>query len=184
MTIEMPLFKEIKKEEKARREKRIVRFNASGSEYAVSIDLIKEIIYAKAVHPLPGALEGIEGVINLRGAVIPVIDSRKKLKTAAVSLGSPEHILIVEVRRQKIGLIVDRVNEVLSVQEDQIQKTQPFMDQNGAYVEGIYRVGEQLIVLLNLEELWTASQLSEMETTLVQTISNGTDLPPQNKRKQ
>ena len=181
----MPLFNETKKEEKARAERRIVRFNASGSEYAVSIERIKEIIYAKAVHPLPGALEGIEGVINLRGAVIPVIDSRKKLKTAtAVSLGSPEHILIVEVRRQKIGLIVDRVNEVLSVQEDQIQKTQPFMDQNAAYVEGIYRVGEQLIVLLNLEELWTAAQISEMEDTLSQTISSGTDLPPQNKRKQ
>ncbi len=175
----MPLFKEIKKEEKVRKEKRIVRFNASGGEYAVPIEPIKEIIYAKAVHPLPGALEGIEGVINLRGAVVPVIDSRKKLKTAAIPLGEPEHILIVEVRRQKIGLIVDRVNEVMAVREDQIQKTQPFMDQNAAYVEGIYRVGERLIVLLNLERLWTAAELSDMEATLGQPVSGEADLSPQ-----
>lgn len=174
----MPLFKETKKEEKAKIEKRIVRFDASGSEYAVPIERIKEIIYAKAVHPLPGALEGIEGVINLRGAVVPVIDSRKKLKGASVSL-EPEHILIVEVGRQKIGLIVDRVNEVMAVREDQIQKTQPFMDQNAAYVEGIYRVGERLIILLNLERLWSTSEISEMESTLSQAISSGADFPPQ-----
>lgn len=179
----MPLFKETKKEEKAKAEKRIVRFNASGIEYAVSIERIKEIIYAKAVHPLPGAMEGIEGVIDLRGAVVPVIDSRKKFK-AAVPPGVPEHILIVEVRQQKIGLIVDCVNEVMAVREDQIQKTESFMDQNAAYyVEGIYRVGERLVVLLNLEQLWTAAETSELET-LGQTILNGADLSPQNKRKQ
>ncbi|NKE72308.1 hypothetical protein MNODULE_16280 [Nitrospiraceae bacterium HYJII51-Mn-bac16s-1-B09] len=180
----MPLFKETKKEEKVKAEKRIVRFNASGIEYAVSIERIKEIIYAKEVHPLPGAREGIEGVISLRGAVVPVIDSRKKLKAAAVPPGPPEHILIVEVRRQKIGLIVDRVNEVIAVREDQIQRTESFMDQNAAYVDGIYRVGERLIVLLNLERLWTAAETSELEATLSRTISNGADLSPQNKRKQ
>lgn len=183
MTTDMPLFKEIKKEEKVRAEKRIVRFNASGIEYAVSIEPIKEIIYAKAVHPLPGVLDGIEGVINLRGAVVPVIDSRKKLKTAAVPQSAPEHILIVEVRRQKIGLIVDRVNEVMAVREDQIQETQPFMDQNEAYVEGIYRAGERLIALLNLERLWTAAEGSELDATLGRTRSDEADLSPQDKRK-
>lgn len=180
----MALLKEIKKEEKTKGEKRIVRFDASGSEYAVSIERVKEIIYAKAVHPLPGAMEGIEGVVNLRGAVVPVIDLRKKLKTAAVPPPAPEHILIVEAQRQKIGLIVDRVNEVLAVREDQIQKTQPFMERNAAYVGGIFRVGERLIILLDLEQLWTASEISEMETALGQRSPGEMDLPPQNKRKQ
>jgi purine-binding chemotaxis protein CheW len=180
----MPLFKEVKKEENAGKEKRIVRFEASGSEYAVPIERIKEIIYAKAVHPLPGVLEGIEGVIDLRGAVIPVIDSRKKLNAAAVPSAAPEHILIVEVRRLKVGLIVDRVNEVMAVREDQIQKTGPFMDQNTAYVEGIYRAGERLIILLNLEQLWTAGEMSEMEATLRQTMTSGAALSPQHQRKQ
>jgi purine-binding chemotaxis protein CheW len=182
--IEMSLFKETKKEEKAKGEKRIVRFYVSGSEYAVSIERIKEIIYAKPVHPVPGALEGIEGVINLRGAVVPVMDGRKKLKTTSVPPGAPEHILIVEARRQKIGLIVDRVKEVIAVREDQVQKTQPFMDQKAAYVEGIYRIGEQLIILLNLEQLWTAAEISEMEATLRQTISDEMAPTPQNQRKQ
>lgn len=181
MTTDMPLFKETKKEEKVEAVKRIVRFNASGIEYAVSIERIKEIIYAKAVHPLPGAMEGIEGVINLRGAVVPVIDSRKKFKAAAPP-AVPEHILIVEVRQQKIGLIVDCVNEVMAVREDQIQKTESFIDRNAAYVEGIYRVGERLIVLLNLEQLWTAAETSELET-LGKTTLNGADPLSSNERK-
>jgi len=173
----MTLFKETKKEEKNKVEKRVVRFDASGCEYAVPIEQIKEIIYAKAVHPLPGALEGVEGIINLRGVVVPVIDSRKRLKTGG-TLRAPEHILIVEVRRQKIGLIVDRVNEVLSVREDQIQKTQPFMDQNALYVEGIFRVDERLILLLNLERLWSAAEIAEIGTTLNQAISSEAGYSP------
>ena len=180
----MTLFKEMKKrEEKNRREKRVVCFSASGHEYAVPIDLIKEIIYAKAVHPLPGALQNIEGVINLRGTVVPVIDLRKKLKVSSVQLASPEHILIVEVRGQRIGLIVDRVNEVMAVREDQIQNVETMVAQDAAYVEGIYRVEDCLIVLLNLERLWTSSELSEIETTLNQPLSGGLE-SSQSKRTQ
>lgn len=174
----MTLFKETKKKEsKSAKEKRIVRLSAAGNEYAVPIELIKEIIYAKPVHPLPGALQNIEGVINLRGAVVPVIDLRKKLKASSVQLVSPEHILIVEVRRQKIGLIVDRVNEVIAVLEEQIQNVETFVNQNAAYVEGIYRVDERLIISLNLERLWTSAELSEIEITLNQPASVGLGSP-------
>lgn len=80
-------------------------------------------------------------------------------------------------------MIVDRVNEVMAVREDQIQETQPFMDQNEAYVEGIYRAGERLIALLNLERLWTAAEGSELDATLGRTRSDEADLSPQDKRK-
>lgn len=175
----MTLFKEMKKkEEKSKREKRIVHLSVLGHEYAVPIDSIKEIIYAKSVHPLPGAIQTIEGVINLRGKVVPVIDLRKKLNASSIPLASPEHILIVEVRRQKVGLIVDRVNEVMSVREEQIQNVESFVNQNAAYVDGIYRVGDRLIVSLNLEKLWTSAELTEIETTLTRPLSDGLENSP------
>ena len=180
----MTLFKETINKEETKKEKRIVHFSASGHGYGVPIDLIKEIIYAKSVHPLPGALQGIEGVIDLRGTVVPVIDLRKKFKGPSFQFTPPEHILIVEVRRHKVGLIVDRVNEVMAVREDQIQNMETFMDGDAAYVEGIYRVDDRMIVLLNLEKLWTSAEISEIEATLNRPASNGLESSPQKQRQQ
>jgi len=181
----MALLKETKKkEEKNKKEKRVVRFSASGHEYAIPIDLIKEIIYTKPVHPVPGALQNVEGVINLRGIVIPVIDIRKKLKSPSAPLPSSEHILIVEAGGQKLGLIVDRVNEVMAVREEQIQSVETFVNQSAAYVAGIYRVDDRLIISLDLEQLWNATELAEIETALNSPPSDGLEGSPQNKRMQ
>lgn len=153
-------------------EKRIVHFFISGDDYAVPIESVKEIIYAKTIRPLPGAVSGIEGMIDLRGRVIPVIDLRKKLKMNASEYGSAQHILIVEVRRQKLGLIVDRVVEVMAIGESQIQNMKPVLDKNAPYVGGVYRIASQLIVLLDLEQLWTEMELSQIESTVSAVDSN------------
>jgi chemotaxis signal transduction protein len=74
--------------------------------------------------------------------------------------------LIVDVRHKKYGLIVDEVLQVITIQENQIQITEKFMDRNVPYLQGVCRFKDRLILLLDLEHLWTEKDLSEIESTL------------------
>ncbi|MBI3805759.1 MAG: chemotaxis protein CheW [Nitrospirae bacterium] len=161
----MSSFKGIEnKNEPSATQRRIVHFFVAGEEYGVPIESVKEIIYAKSIRPLPGAANGIEGIIDLRGRVVPVIDLRKKLKASSAA-ESAQHILILDVRRQKIGLLVDRVVQVMVIGEE-IQSVEAILDKNAPYIKGVYRMNTQLIVLLGLEQLWTEMELSQIESAL------------------
>jgi purine-binding chemotaxis protein CheW len=163
----MPLFKEEqKKAEKGSQNERIVSFLISEKEYAVNIRFINEIIYSKAVNPLPGTSEYIEGIIDLRGKVIPLINLKKRLKLPLNESVVSEHVLVVDVHQRKFGLIVDRVLQVITVEENEIQMTENFMDRSVPYLQGVCRFKDRLILLLDLEHFWTESDLSEMESTL------------------
>lgn len=172
----MPLFKEQKKVEREAQNKRIVTFLVSRKEYAVDIRFINEIIYSKTVNALPGTSDYIEGIIDLRGKVIPLINLSKRLKLSSDEPIPSEHVLIVDVGQRKYGLIVDEVLQVITIEESQIQMTEKFMDRNMPYLQGVCRFKDRLILLLDLEHLWTEKDLFEIESTL-----NGTpmgDLPP------
>lgn len=162
----MPLFKEQKKVERELQNKRILSFLVSQKEYAVDILFINEIIYSKAVNALPGASDYIEGIIDLRGKVIPLINLTKRMKLSSNEPIPSEHILIVDVDRKKYGLIVDEVLQVITIEENQIQMTENFMDRSVPYIQGVCRFKDRLILLLDLQHLWTETDISEIESTL------------------
>lgn len=162
----MPLFKEQKKVERESQKKRILSFLVSQKEYAVDILFINEIIYSKTVNALPGASDYIEGIIDLRGKVIPLINLTKRMKLSSNEQILSEHVLIVDVRQRKYGLIVDEVLQVITIEENQIQMTEKFMDRNVPYIQGVCRFKDRLILLLDLEHLWTEKDISEIESTL------------------
>ena len=162
----MPLFKEQKKVEREAHNKRIVSFLVSRKEYAVDIRFINEIIYSKKVNALPGTSDYIEGIIDLRGKVIPLVNLSKRLKLPSGEPVPSEHVLIVDVGQRKYGLIVDEVLQVITIEENQIQMTEKFMDREVPYLQGVCRFKERLILLLDLEHLWTEKDLSEIESTL------------------
>jgi purine-binding chemotaxis protein CheW len=163
----MPLFKEEqKKEEKESQNKRIVSFLVSEKEYAVDIRFINEIIYSKAINPLPGASDYVEGIIDLRGLVIPLINLRKRLKLSSAESIVSEHVLVVDVHQRKFGLIVDQVLQVITIEEEQIQMTEKFMDRGVPYLQGVCRFKDRLLLLLDLEHLWTENEISKIESTL------------------
>ncbi len=135
------------------REKKIIRFSLSEEEYGVPIEFIKEILYAKKVHPLPGARAGVEGMIDLRGTVIPVIDLRNQLKRGAPRKVPPKHLLILAVNGREMGWPVDRVNEVLTVRLEQLQTVDGCVDTKGFAVESVCRIGGRLVMMLDPERL-------------------------------
>jgi purine-binding chemotaxis protein CheW len=166
----MPLFKEEqKKAEKGLQDKRIVSFLVSEKEYAVDIRFINEIIYSKPVNPLPGTSEYIEGIIDLRGKVIPLVNLKKRLRLPLDASIVSEHVLVVDVHQWKFGLIVDQVLQVITIEEREIQMTENFMDRNVPYLQGVCRFKDRLILLLDLEHFWTERDISEMESTLNRT---------------
>jgi len=165
----MPLFKEQKKAEKEVQQKRIVSFLVSQKEYAIDIHFINEIIYSKTVSSLPGASDYIEGIIDLRGKVIPLINLKKRLKLASAESVLSEHVLVVDISGRKYGLIVDQVLQVITVEEHQIQMTEKFMERAAPYLQGVCRFRDRLILLLDLERLWSAEDISAIDSTLNRT---------------
>jgi purine-binding chemotaxis protein CheW len=132
---------------------KLVSFMLAGKEYAVDIAAISEIIYHRPVTPLPEAPQFIEGVIDLRGEIIPVMDLRKRLHFEAG--GQPEHILVVRRGAALRGVIVDHVIEVLQLEPGALQRPQEAIE--GAardYILGVSRAHDRLVLVLALDELW------------------------------
>ncbi len=136
-----------------------VSFFLGEKEYAVDIGSVREVIYGKKISPLPGAPDYFEGLIDLRGTIIPVINLGKRLHvSSAVSLPQGAlsgHILIVEIDRKKVGFIVDRVEDVVVIEKDSVQSAKNLIELPLPVIEGVFRYKDRLILLLYLERLFT-----------------------------
>jgi purine-binding chemotaxis protein CheW len=139
---------------------RLVSFNLGVKTYAVDIRSIVEIIYHRAITGVPEGPEFIEGIIDLRGAIIPVVDLRKRFHADASP--KPEHILIVRVSSKKVGLIVDRVSDVFSVRKGEIHSAEEILDHKTIAVKGVCKLMDQLILVVDLACLWVPEELSRM----------------------
>jgi len=158
----MSLFKTKKEEMRAASAKQgAVSFFLGEKEYAVDIGSVREVIYGKKISPLPGAPDYFEGLIDLRGTVIPVIHLGKRLhgsreiRVSDDPLSVSGHILIVEIDRKKVGFIVDRVEDVVVIEKDSVQSAQNLIELPLPVIEGVFRYKDRLILLLYLERLFT-----------------------------
>jgi purine-binding chemotaxis protein CheW len=106
-------------------------FRIGGEDYAIDIMRVREIIHPLSLTPVPRAPAFVEGVIRLRGEVIPVLDVRKRLGLAATSRGRKTRFLVVNVARRRIGLVVDEVCEVLRIPRGDIRPAPPLGDPAG-----------------------------------------------------
>ena len=101
----------------------------------------------------------IEGVVELRGLVIPVIDLKKRLGLTLAAGGRSNHILIVKIHGTKIGIIVDDVREVIGVEEGSIQSPPEILkDKESEYLMGICKLKERLILVLDAERLFSYNE--------------------------
>ena len=152
------------------REVQLVAFMLEDEEFAVDIHKVREVIKLPEITPLPRSVDFIEGVINLRGDIIPVVDLCKRF-----SLHRPEErdeqsrIIIVEIDGSgEIGLIVDAVSEVLRISEDVIHP--PPTNVSGAraeLIQGVGRLDNRLIIILNLQEILTSEEQLALEEVTI-----------------
>jgi purine-binding chemotaxis protein CheW len=137
--------------------RQLVVFSLGREEYGVSITRVQEIIRYTRPRPLPDTAAYIEGVINLRGRVIPVVELAARL--GAVS-DHPEDqkIVIAETENGTVGMTVDGVREVLTLSDDQIEPA-PYGLGGNDYVDGVAKVDDRLLMLLDVEKLFAPDGL-------------------------
>lgn len=132
----------------------LVTFNLGSEEYAVDILKVQEINRMKEITRVPNAPDYVEGVINLRGKVIPVVSLRKKFFLEERENDVQSRIMIMDIQGITMGLIVDAVSEVLRVPAGIVEQAPPMTSNvSTEFIRGIAKFEDRLIILLDMERL-------------------------------
>ncbi len=151
-------------EKELRQEIQLACFRIGSELYALDIMRIKEIIRPQKITPIPKAPSFIEGVINLRGAVIPVADMRKRFDQPISEENSKNRIVVCSLAGKIIGLLVDDVTEVQCYGREAIAPAPQFVKGPQAeYFLGVARCDDDLIMLIDLEKVLSSDEKIELQ---------------------
>ncbi len=140
-------------------EQQLVVFDLSTEAYGVDIGAVREIIRLQDITRVPRTPEFVEGVINLRGKVIPVVDLRKRFGLPAEEESKENRIVVVDIGAQDIGVIVDAVTEVLRISTESVEPPASVITTaDSEYLLGIAKLDSRLIILLDLEQVLTEAE--------------------------
>jgi len=143
------------------REIQIVGFQVGRETYGISITALHEIVRVPEITAIPDAPAHLEGVINLRGKIVSVVDLRKRFDKPATALTRHSRILVVEHLGRLVGMIVDSASEVLKIAENEIEAAPAMMKEGGLdCVTGLGKSQKRLIILLDIERVLTVCQPS------------------------
>lgn len=125
-----------------------VTFNLDTERYCVPVSQVKEIISWQDVEPVPGAPDIVEGIINLRGDIITVVNGRTLLKLPSKEADDETRIMTLEVEQESIGLVIDQVHEIVRFNADNIDP--PAME--NPLLFGTIKLNEHLLIVLKINE--------------------------------
>jgi purine-binding chemotaxis protein CheW len=141
----------------------LVSFTLGKEEFGIDILKVQEINRTSSVTRVPNAPHFIEGVINLRGKVIPIVDLRKRFGMSASQHDKNTRIIVVEVLTKTVGFIVDSVREVLRIPQSVVDPPPPIVAGiSSDYIEGVGKMDDRLLILLNLEKALSSSELQAL----------------------
>ncbi len=148
--------------------RQVIGFRIDREFYGVPIEAVHEIVRLPAITPVPEALAGIEGIMNLRGRIVAVLDMRRRLRLPVATRSARSRVLVVEVEGQRLGLLVDEASEVVKVPEGAIDPPPARAFTEEAHlVTGVGKLEGRLVLLLDLERLVSRealARLAELET--------------------
>ncbi len=148
-------------------ERQLVVFRLAQDTYGFDIDAVREIIRMQEITRVPNAPENIEGVINLRGRICPVMDLRKRLGVSLGDATADSRIVVVEIDGEDVGMIVDAVTEVLRVPTDRIQPPASLVvTADMRVVEDIVNLGDRLIIVVELGALLAGEESGALAEVL------------------
>ena len=132
----------------------LVTFAIADEEFGIDILLVREIIRVMDITKVPNSAPSVEGVINLRGKVIPVMDLRGRFGMESRPHDSHTRIIVVEIRDMTIGFVVDGVSEVLRLRAGTVEPPPPVVaGVESEYIRGVGKLDDRLLILLDLERL-------------------------------
>jgi len=144
--------------EKSEQELQLVTFRLASEEYGLPITKVQEINRLVPVTKLPQTPNFLEGIINLRGRIIPVIDLRKRFAMAISDHDDDTRIIIVEIKGQIVGLTVDAVTEVIRINTANIELPPESVAVDSRYIDGVGKIDERLIILLDIDNILTGQE--------------------------
>lgn len=139
----------------------LVVFQLATAEYAIPISQVKEIIRYNGATKIPTTPEYMEGIINLRGKVISVVDLSGKF-ALPTEKGVAKQALIIEVAGREVGLVVDEVTEVIRLEETEVEAAND-LAQSNVFIKAIGKVDKRLLIILDLSNLFTEEVLAMKE---------------------
>ena len=152
----------------------LIVFRLGQTEFAVPIDQVWRVepLAEQHVTWVPRAPGFLEGVVNVRGQVIPVLDLKKRLGVSSDQRPPRARVLIVEMEDQRVGLIVDAVSDILWFPTDKVEPPPPMVAQiSGVFVQGVVKEEERLLIILDLREILSPGEREELRESVVESVS-------------
>jgi purine-binding chemotaxis protein CheW len=144
----------------------VVGFRVGSETFGVPIGIVHEIVRVPEVTAVPDAVSYVEGVINLRGKIIPIIDLRKRFGASHIQPDRKNRILVAKIGDTMVGLIVDAASEVLRLPQSEIDAppTTVFDGSDQNYVTGVGKMNGRLVILIDLQKVLSQKEIRPMST--------------------
>ena len=143
----------------------LVSFNIGSEEFGVDILKVQEINRMVEITRVPQASHYVEGVINLRGKVIPIIDLRKRFNLEIKEYDKNTRIVVVDISGNIMGMVVDSVSEVLRLPSNTIEPPPEIVASiNSEYIKGVAKLEDRLLIFLDLSKVIDVSEMSGITT--------------------
>lgn len=140
-----------------------VTFYLADEKYGVPVSQVREVLRYSEITPVPGAPDYVIGIINLRGNVVTVLDTRKRFALPPVEVDDSTRVVIIEVEEQVVGILVDQVSEVMRLGNGEVE-TAPNVgnDESSKYIQGVASRDGNLLILVDLHKLLSDEEWAEM----------------------
>ena len=143
--------------------KQFVGFMISHEHYGIDIMAVEEIIRMVEITPVPRAPVFVEGIINMRGRVIPIVDLRKKLNIMVSDESDSTRIVVVNINNRRIGLIVDKVEEVIRIEDGAIEDAPGTAHTDNNYISGVARTSKCMVIILDINRLFSSQEVMALD---------------------
>ncbi|MES9858223.1 MAG: chemotaxis protein CheW [Sedimenticola sp.] len=141
----------------------LVTFLLQDEIYGVNVMQVQEVLRVSDIAPVPGAPSYVLGIINLRGNVVTVIDTRSRFGLVAGEISQSSRIVIIEAEKQVVGILVDSVAEVIDIHISEVESAPNVGNQeNSKYIQGVATVNGRLLILVDLNKLLTDDEWVEV----------------------
>jgi purine-binding chemotaxis protein CheW len=140
-----------------------VTFKLDNETYGINVMQVQEVLRYTEIAPVPGALAYVLGIINLRGNVVTVIDTRLRFGLETVEATDQTRIVIIETESQVVGILVDSVAEVVYLRQSEVE-TPPNAgnEESAKFIQGVCNKNKELLILIDLEKMMTDEEWSEI----------------------
>lgn len=146
------------------KELQVVGFRIGRETFGLPIASVREIVRVPEITSVPNAPDYIEGVINLRGRIIPVVDLRKRFGEKSLESSKKNRIVVVEMDNRAIGLLVNSASEVLKIPPSEVEAPQNvFPEGELNYISGVGKLKGRLVILLDLSRVLQRGELRQLE---------------------